>query len=239
MSKRAALHRSPLGWHASNLVCARGTDPEGAVFELIRRDSDDQRAAETLISGLVEAATERELETSVERCTLSPGGAIRGLTSPPARRVLAVWCVLAEYVRNHIANSKSLWHEAIARRLRCSVSSVERALNALQASGVLKQWQPPRKASGVVKTADGHCYSQYLLFHVPRAVVRTVRDFWEKRRAPAPRPESVPRASAVPHVQAPAVVLPPSPGPAPPDIGDDGAHEAMYAALERLGLTLG
>lgn len=238
MSKRAAVHRSPLGWHVSNLVCARGADPEGAVVELVRRDSGDARAAETLVSGLVEAATERELETSVERCTLSTDGPIRALTSPPARRVLAVWCVVAEYVRNsRIANSASLWHDAIARRLRCSVSSVERALNALEASGVLKQWQAPRTTPGVVKNADGHCYSSYLLFHVPRAVVRTVREFWERRRAPAPRPESVPRA--VPHVPAPAMALPPSPAQAPPAPNiDDGAHDARLAALARLGLAV-
>lgn len=198
MTKRAAVHRSPLGWHVSGLV--RGLGNEGAVFELVRRDTGDPRAAETLVRQLVEAATERVHASSVERCKLAEDGLpLRAITSPKARRVLAVWCVVAEYLRNgnHIAQSASLWHAAIARRVRASISSVERALNALEASGVLKQWQAPRATPGVVRNADGHAYSSYLLYHVPRALVRTVRAFWEQRRMPAPRPEAVPRPVSV------------------------------------------
>lgn len=185
----SAVRRTALGYHIANLVRGRGKDPEGRVIELVRRDSGDERAAEILVRQLVEAATERHVETGA--LAAEP---LRDITSPYARRVLAVWLIVAEHARNGIANSKILWHEHIARRVRASVSSVERALRDLEASGVLKQWQAPPGTPGVARQEKGEqrCYSTYLLRFLPRALVRAVRDFWTARRSPAPRPEGLP-----------------------------------------------
>lgn len=206
----------------------RALDPAGDVLAFVREDAGDARAADTLVRQLVEAATERDVRT-VEL----DAQAVRALNSPPARRTLAVYLIIAEAARNGIAHSPCLWLEAIARRVRCKVSSVQASMRALVASGVLKKWQAPRAKLGVCRNADGHAYNHYKLFYVPRSFERAVRKFWERRHAPAPRPEAVPRAPQ-PHVHGPVVSTPSTapPGRAPPA----EAHEARLEALRKLGL---
>lgn len=231
MTKR---RETPYGRHIARLVRPpraqheRAIDPAGDVLAFVLEDAGDARAAEVLVRQLVEAATERKVRT-VEL----DAQAVRALNAPPARRTLAVYLIVAELARNGIAHSPSLWLEAIARRVRCKVSSVQSSLRALKASGVLKKWQAPRAKPGVCRNAEGHAYNHYKLFYVPRAFERAVRKFWERRHAPAPRPEAVPRAPQ-PHVHGPVVSTPSTapPGRAPPA----EAHEARLGALRMLGL---
>ena len=218
----ARLVRPPRALHE------RPIDPVGDVLAFILEDVGDARAGEVLVRQLVEAATERKVR-SVKLSSETE----RALNAPPARRTLAVYLIIAEHVRNGIAHSPSLWLEAIARRLRCSVSSVQACMRSLAASGVLKKWQAPRAKPGVCRNAEGHAYNHYKLFYVPRSFVRAVRSFWERRWSAAPRPESVPRAPN--HVPGPVAVSTPStapPGRAPPA----EAHDARLAALASLGL---
>lgn len=187
------VHRTPHGKLVSRLVRpARGDEPWRDALELVRRDSGDERAAETLVRQLVEAATERSIETN------ELDGVIRELSSPVARRTLAVYLIIAEMARNGIAHSKVLWHQHIARRVGVrDVSSVERSIRALVASGVMKKWHVKNRTSkGVSRSKAGHAYAHYQLFFMPRALVRAVRDFWARRHAPTARPEALQHAPA-------------------------------------------
>jgi hypothetical protein len=191
-------------------VRGKGEDPAGKFLEFLRRDASPE--TETLVRGLVEAATERSTHTA--ELVAKP----RHLNHPAARRLLAVWAVLNEYTRNRMANSRKLWHGdkyaggagGIAGRVGgVCASTVERDLDRLQAAGVIKRWQAKPFTSGVVRVGDeggGHCYQSYLLFVVPRSVERAVRGHYERLKRAAPPPESIPRAVVAPPASVPAWV---------------------------------
>jgi hypothetical protein len=218
----------------ARLVKGKGENPAGAALDFVRRDAADPRAAESLVRALVEAATERKVTSAELDAT-----AIRALNAPTARRVLAIWLMVAEAARptgdgRGRANSAALWHENLARRARCSVDTVGRALRALHASGALKKWQAPPGSPGIArqKTGEQRCYLTYVM-QLPRAVIRAVREFWQVRLSPAPRPEALQRPAGGPTrpAQAAPVATAP-PAQAPPE----EAHAARLAALVAIGL---
>jgi hypothetical protein len=238
-ASKSAGQSTPLGWLVARLVKAKGDNPAGAALDFIRRDAQDPRAAESLVNALVEAATERKVVSAELDAT-----AIRALNAPTARRVLAIWLMVAEAARptgdgRGRANSAALWHENLARRARCSVDTVGRAVRALHASGAFKKWQAPPGSPGIArqKTGEGRCYLTYVM-QLPRAVVRAVREFWQVRLSPAPRPEALQRPAGGPTRRAhaaPVATAPPAQAP-PAQAPPEEAHAARLAALVSLGL---
>ncbi len=227
MSKRASFQREPLGWQVHKLVRGKGDDPAGAFLEFLRRDASDD--TEPLVRSLVEAATERDTHTG--KLLATP----RHLNHPVSRRVLATWAIVAQYCRGHIANSRALWQGhrnagsagGIGGRLGgLAADTVRRYLNMLQASGVLKRWQPPAGTQGVVRQlaedGEGRCYAMYLVRVLPRALVRAVRSHYERAKREAPPPEALQRSTVAPPAPAPRKA-PPSPraATAPPRVPDE------------------
>lgn len=228
---RPTARRSPLGHWAWRLVKGKGVNPAGEFLEWLRQDSNGAEDVEQLVRGLTEAACERVVHTAA--LATAPK---RHLNHPSARRVLAAWALVAEHVRNGIANSASLWRGhrksgmagGMGGRLGgVDADTVGRYVAMLEASGVLRRWQPPQNTSGVVKARSGQCYAVYQLRAIPRSVVRAVRAYYERAKAPAPAPEAAPRPKPR-VVGAPAPALEPAPSSRPPGLCDGHAPPAWW-----------
>jgi len=224
------------------------------ALTLLARDGGD--GAQTLVRQLVEAMTERELATG----DLRPAP-LRSVNDPSARGILALYLALAERTgRNGFVNARGLWqgHKqagkggGLAGRLGgVCAETVRRWTACLEASGIFTAWQPKPGAPGIACSrtslaqglyeGKGQAFNVYVLHHVPQAVKRRLREWYDKlsQRSPFPpeapsRPQA-PAARPAPQGAQGAAPLPTSRAPPPLDAA---ALARGVALLGKLGIAI-